>query len=206
MVIHIVCQHTVPPVLFTSAKKVSSRWCLNRDRRVACTRGGSQKAVQRYHLVWGVRRVSCMDESSTMSVGQRISLDSFSLLLEIGPLRCFLQRGTAEVPEVCTASEEALNDVFACVPLWKGKHTVGMAVVLQGAYKGLSFHLKSIFPHSVLWVWQLIKISSVLMCVTSKSTNCRLKSVSCWTSGNKEFHSNSSIYFEYVKGLGGITC
>lgn len=34
-----------------------------------------------------------------------------------------LQRGMA-VPEVCTASEEALNNLFACVPLRKGKHSL----------------------------------------------------------------------------------
>ena len=99
-----------------------------------------------------------------------------------------------------------LNDPFACVPLWKGKHTVWIAIVLRDAYRGLSFHLKSIFPDSVLSIWQLIKISSILMCVTSKNTNCRLKSVLRWTCGTEVFHSNSSIYFEYVKGLGGIIC
>lgn len=49
-----------------------------------------------------------------------------------------LQRGTAEVPEVCTASEEALNNPFACVPLWKGKHTVWKAILLWDAYRGLA--------------------------------------------------------------------
>lgn len=117
-----------------------------------------------------------------------------------------LQRGTAEVPEVCTASEEALNNAFACVPLWKGKHTVWKAILLGDAYRGLSFHLKSIFPDSGLWIWQHIKISSILMCVTSKNTNCRLKSGLHWTCGTGVFHSNSSIYFEYVKGLGAINC
>lgn len=116
-----------------------------------------------------------------------------------------LQRGTAEFPEVCTASEEALNNPFACVPLWKGKHSLKSYSAL-GCLQGLSFHLKSIFPDSVLRIWQLIKISSILMCVTSKNTNCRLKSVLHWTGGTEVFHYNSSIYFEYVKGLGAINC
>lgn len=186
---------------FTRAKKLSPRWYLNRHLRVAHTRVHSQQkslqvplslsseAAQLY--TWNLCYVSWVENQSCL-----IFITAVNVAIN-------LQRGLA-VPEVCTASEEALNNLFACVPLWKGKHTVWKAILLGDAYRGLNFHLKSIFPDSVPWIWQLIKISSILMCVTSKNINCRLKSVSHWTCGTEVFHSNSSIYFEYVKGLGAI--
>lgn len=130
----------------------------------------------------------------------------FIFITAVGPLRRFLQRGVTAVPEVCAAWEEAPSNLFVCVPLGNRKRTVWMAVVLWDAYRGLNCHLKSIFPDSVLWIWQLITVSRILMCVTRKNASCRLKSVLCWTCGTEVFHSNSSIYFKYVKGLGGIIC
>lgn len=201
-VVPVVCQHTVLGVHFTCANELSPRGCLNRDLRVAHTRVHSQQKAQKCHQVWGVRQFSCTDETSAVSWADNQSWFIFITAVNVA---IKLQRGMA-VPEVCTASEEALNNLCACVPLWKGKHTVGKVVLLGDAYRGLSFHLKSIFPDSVLWIWQLIKISSILMCVTTKNKNCRLKSVLHWTCGTEVFHSDSSIYFEYVKGLGAINC
>lgn len=75
------------------------------------------ETVQKYHLVWGVRQFSCMIESSTISSGQTVSRGSFSLLLLNGAIKMHSAVRHTEVPEVCTAFEEALDYPFACVPL-----------------------------------------------------------------------------------------
>lgn len=196
---------TVSAVLFTGAKKLLSRWCWTEIRGwhirgwlpetgLEVPPGLGSQTVQLYG--WRLYHGSWAENKSQFIFIRAVSGTIKALSAE---------RRDCSSWGVCCL-QEAPSSSFVCVPLRNRKRTVWMAVVLQDAYRGLNCHLKSIFPNYILWIWQLIKVSSILMCVTSKNASCRLKSILCWTCGTEVFHSNSSVSFEYVKGLGGIIC